>query len=98
MWNRACPLCFVRVPRKMVLTRGDSGLSVVSCAAGGFASEPGAEVGGRVIGGILGADTHFFECQGDGFCSWRGALGVWVRCSASTFFFWRCGATAGSTA
>lgn len=22
MWNRACPLCFVKVPRSMVLTRG----------------------------------------------------------------------------
>ncbi len=23
MWNRACPLCFVKVPRSMVLTRGE---------------------------------------------------------------------------
>lgn len=24
MWNRACPLCFARVPRSLVLTRGDN--------------------------------------------------------------------------
>jgi type III secretory pathway component EscS len=23
MWNRACPLCFAKVPRSLVLTRGD---------------------------------------------------------------------------
>jgi|SRR5271157_3932238 len=23
MWNRACPLCFVKVPRSTVLTRGE---------------------------------------------------------------------------
>jgi hypothetical protein len=30
MWNRACPLCFVRVPRSLVLTRGED-LNCPSC-------------------------------------------------------------------
>jgi len=32
MWNRACPLCFVRVPRALVLTRGED-LACPSCHA-----------------------------------------------------------------
>jgi hypothetical protein len=32
MWNRACPLCFVRVPRSLVLTRGEE-LACPSCHA-----------------------------------------------------------------
>jgi len=30
MWNRACPLCFVRVPRSLVFTRGEE-LTCPSC-------------------------------------------------------------------
>lgn len=30
MWNRACPMCFVRVPRSAILTRGDE-LTCPSC-------------------------------------------------------------------
>jgi hypothetical protein len=30
MWNRACPLCFTKVPRILVLTRGDD-LACPSC-------------------------------------------------------------------
>lgn len=30
MWSRACPLCFARVPRTLVLTRGDE-LACPSC-------------------------------------------------------------------
>jgi len=30
MWNRACPLCFVKVPRRLVLSRG-ADLSCPSC-------------------------------------------------------------------
>lgn len=30
MWNRACPLCFVKVPRSLVLTRGED-LTCPSC-------------------------------------------------------------------
>lgn len=30
MWNRACPLCFTRVARSLLLTRGD-GLVCPSC-------------------------------------------------------------------
>jgi hypothetical protein len=30
MWNRACPLCFAKVPRALVLTRGDD-LACPSC-------------------------------------------------------------------
>jgi hypothetical protein len=32
MWNRACPLCFVKVPRGLVLTRGEE-LICPSCHA-----------------------------------------------------------------
>lgn len=32
MWNRACPLCFVRVPRSLVLTRSED-LTCPSCHA-----------------------------------------------------------------
>jgi len=32
MWNRACPLCFVRVPRSAVLTCGEE-LTCPSCHA-----------------------------------------------------------------
>jgi hypothetical protein len=32
MWNRACPLCFVRVPRSLVLTRSED-LKCPSCHA-----------------------------------------------------------------
>jgi hypothetical protein len=32
MWNRACPLCFVKVPRSSVLTHGDQ-LTCPSCHA-----------------------------------------------------------------
>jgi hypothetical protein len=32
MWNRACPLCFVRVPRSLVFTRGEE-LTCPSCHA-----------------------------------------------------------------
>ncbi len=31
MWNRACPLCFTKLPRILVLTRGDE-LTCPSCA------------------------------------------------------------------
>ncbi|HTC42003.1 MAG TPA: hypothetical protein VK703_10545 [Candidatus Acidoferrales bacterium] len=30
MWNRACPLCFTKVPRSLILTRGDE-LTCPSC-------------------------------------------------------------------
>jgi hypothetical protein len=32
MWNRACPLCFARVPRNLVLTRSED-LKCPSCHA-----------------------------------------------------------------
>ncbi len=32
MWNRACPLCFAKVPRTLVLTRADE-LACPSCHA-----------------------------------------------------------------
>jgi len=32
MWNRACPLCFTKVPRSLVLTRGED-LTCPSCRA-----------------------------------------------------------------
>lgn len=32
MWNRACPLCFARVPRTLVLTQGDE-LACPACHA-----------------------------------------------------------------
>jgi hypothetical protein len=32
MWNRTCPLCFVKLPRILVLTRGDE-LVCPSCLA-----------------------------------------------------------------
>ena len=30
MWNRACPMCFAKVPRTLILTRGDE-LTCPSC-------------------------------------------------------------------
>lgn len=62
MWNRACPLCFTKVPRSLVLTRGEavvcpscgtplelSRASRVLAALGGLI---GAYVGAGVVSGV----------------------------------------------
>jgi LSD1 subclass zinc finger protein len=48
MWNRACPLCFTRVPRSLVLTRGEN-LVCPSCRAPLELSRAS-----RVLGAICG--------------------------------------------
>ena len=48
MWNRACPLCFAKVPRPLVLSRSED-LACPSCHAQLELSRPS-----RVLGAIAG--------------------------------------------
>jgi hypothetical protein len=52
MWNRACPLCFTKVPQGLVLTRGDE-LSCPSCHTPLELSRA-SRVSGALIGLIAG--------------------------------------------
>jgi len=58
MWNRACPLCFARVPRSLVLTRGDE-LVCPSCRTPLEISRPSRVVG--ALGGLIAADIAGHE-------------------------------------
>ncbi|MGB7731885.1 MAG: hypothetical protein WBL50_27970 [Candidatus Acidiferrum sp.] len=53
MWNRACPLCFTKVPRTLVLTRGDE-LTCPSCGAPLELSRAS-----RVLGAVCGLAAAF---------------------------------------
>jgi len=57
VWNRACPLCFTKVPRSLVLTRGE-GVVCPSCGTPlelSRASRALAALCG-LIGGFMGAE------------------------------------------
>jgi len=58
MWNRACPLCFAKVPRSLVLTRGDE-LVCPSCRTPLEISRPSRVVG--ALGGLIAADIAGHE-------------------------------------
>jgi len=57
MWNRACPLCFTKVPRALVLTRTDE-LTCPSCHAQLELSRPS-----KVLGAIAGLSAGFVAFQ-----------------------------------
>ena len=48
MWNRACPLCFAKMPRSLVLTRGED-LVCPSCHTPLELSRPS-----RILGAVAG--------------------------------------------
>jgi hypothetical protein len=74
MWNRACPLCFTKVPRSMVLTRGDDvlcpscrtelELSRASRVLGAFCGLAGAVAGVQVISALSTRGTWALDVLG----------------------------------
>jgi|SRR5271169_71857 len=58
MWNRACPLCFAKVPRVLVLTRGDE-LICPSCRAPLELSRAS-----RVLSAFIGLSAGFVAAHG----------------------------------
>ena len=79
MWNQTCPLCFVRVPRKLVLTRGDD-LVCPSCHAPLEISRASRVLGSAagLLAGYLGAASHSVECHGRMVFA-AGGSALWVR-------------------
>ena len=57
MWNRACPLCFVKVPRSPVLARSDE-LECSSCHTPLELSRSS-----RVLGGVVGLIAAYLAVQ-----------------------------------
>jgi hypothetical protein len=57
MWNRACPLCFTKVPRTLVLTHGDE-LTCPSCGAPLELSRAS-----RVLGAACGLAAGFLAAR-----------------------------------
>jgi hypothetical protein len=57
MWNRACPLCFVKVPRALVLARSED-FACPSCHARLELSRPS-----RVLGAIAGLLAGFLAAS-----------------------------------
>jgi len=90
MWNRACPLCFAKVPRTLVLSRSED-VACPSCRAELELSRPS-----RVFGSCAGVLAAFLAT------SWvfdRGIRGAWALgllvavlafagASAVALFFW----------
>lgn len=58
MWNRACPLCFAKVPRSLVLTRGHE-LACPSCRAPLELSRAS-----RVLGAACGLAASYWAFRG----------------------------------
>lgn len=58
MWNRACPLCFAKVPRGLVLTRADD-LICPSCHTPLELSRPS-----RILAAAVGLLMAIFAAQG----------------------------------
>ena len=60
MWNRACPLCFTKVPRALVLTRMEN-LACPSCHAPLELSRPSKVLGAMagLLAGIVGFRVAF---------------------------------------
>ncbi|MGB2662989.1 MAG: hypothetical protein WAK48_03225 [Candidatus Acidiferrum sp.] len=57
MWNRACPLCFTKVPRSLLLTRGDE----LTCPSCGTPLELSRTT--RVLGAACGFVAAFVAAQ-----------------------------------
>jgi hypothetical protein len=68
MWNRACPLCFVKVPRSPVLMRSDE-LECPSCHTPLELSRSS-----RVLGAVLGLITAYLAVQ----LALDSSSGAWV--------------------
>jgi hypothetical protein len=69
MWNRACPLCFARVPRELTLSRSED-LSCPSCRASLELSRPS-----RVLDASVGLLAAFATAS----AVFRGSLpGAWA--------------------
>jgi len=89
MWNRACPLCFARVPRMLVLARSYD-FACPACHAPLELSQPsrvGASLGG-IFGALLAGYRAFFA---SGTFKWTlpivaGAL-TFAFCSTAFLFF-----------
>ena len=70
MWNRACPLCFTKVPPVVVLTRTDE-VDCPSCRTPLELSRASRVLGAwvRIAGGVCGhANGDLEQIKGDGFC------------------------------
>jgi hypothetical protein len=67
MWNRACPLCFSKVLRSLVLTQADD-LSCPSCHAPLELSRPT-----RVLGALVGLIAAFAAYHGVVLAGTRGS-------------------------
>ena len=70
MSNRACPLCFAKVPRVLVLTQSED-LTCPSCLAKLELSRPA-----RVWSGLVGALAGFFAASAIFHAGVRGAWAV----------------------
>lgn len=69
MWNRACPLCFAKVPRELVLSKSEE-LMCPSCRAGLELSRPS-----RVLGALVGAAAGYLAAA---WVSERAIHGAWA--------------------
>ena len=69
MWNRACPLCFAKVPRALVLSKSEE-LACPSCRAQLELSRPS-----RVVGSLVGVLAGFLVAS---WVSERLMHGTWV--------------------
>lgn len=67
MWNRACPLCFVKLPRASVLARSDE-LICPSCHTPLELSRPS-----RVLAALIGLIAAYVAAQIVVFAAPRGA-------------------------
>jgi hypothetical protein len=89
MWNRACPLCFAKVPRSLVLTRGYD-LVCPSCGAALELSRAS-----RVLGAAMGLLAGFGSVQvilevstmGRWVLPMAGAVLAYGIASAAALFF-----------
>jgi hypothetical protein len=88
MWNRTCPLCFVRVPRKLVLTRGDD-LVCPSCHAPLEISRASRVLGSAagLAAGYLGAQAIPLSAMGGWSLQLVGALFGYGIGAALVLFF-----------
>jgi len=69
MWNRACPLCFAKVPRALVLSKSED-LVCPSCRAQLELSRPS-----RGLGAVAGLLAGYWAAS---WASGRGSYGAWA--------------------
>lgn len=89
MWNRACPLCFAKVPRALVLTAAEE-LACPSCHAPLELSRASRVLSATVglAGGFLAARLVFdTTVRGRWFLPLIGAVFVFGFASAIVLFF-----------